>query len=92
MGRSVWGDWRSTSFQILGFDVLLDEGGVPHLLEVNAKPSLAIDTCYSIGHSSFEVPPEPSSELEEAAILKHEEGRYQRVPLQGASEASCASS
>ena len=64
----VWGDWRSTSFQILGFDVLLDEGGVPHLLEVNAKPSLAIDTCFSVGHSSFEVPPEPSSELEEAAL------------------------
>ena len=29
--------------QILGFDVLLSEGGKPYLLEVNANPSLRID-------------------------------------------------
>ena len=32
-----------TCFQVLGFDVILDEDLNPHLLEVNAGPSFAID-------------------------------------------------
>ena len=32
-----------TCFQVLGFDVILDENLDPHLLEVNAGPSFAID-------------------------------------------------
>ena len=32
-----------TCFQVLGFDVILDEDLDPHLLEVNAGPSFAID-------------------------------------------------
>ena len=30
-------------FQVFGFDVILDESLKPHLLEVNAGPSLAMD-------------------------------------------------
>ena len=32
-----------TCFQVLGFDVILDENLDPHLLEVNAGPSFAIE-------------------------------------------------
>ena len=35
-------------FQVLGFDVILDESLRPHLLEVNAGPSLAIDAVVPI--------------------------------------------
>mmetsp|Transcript_6950 Transcript_6950/g.18901 ORF Transcript_6950/g.18901 Transcript_6950/m.18901 type:complete len:663 (-) Transcript_6950:71-2059(-) len=33
-----------TAFHIFGFDILLDAAGEPRLLEVNANPSLAVDT------------------------------------------------
>jgi hypothetical protein len=37
-------------FQVFGFDVILDESLRPHLLEVNAGPSLAIDAVVPIDH------------------------------------------
>ena len=36
------GDDSFRCFHILGFDVLLDEDGKPHLLEVNANPAMSI--------------------------------------------------
>eukprot|EP00658_Telonema_sp_P-2_P055105 TRINITY_DN43817_c0_g1_i4.p1 TRINITY_DN43817_c0_g1~~TRINITY_DN43817_c0_g1_i4.p1 ORF type:complete len:236 (-),score=47.61 TRINITY_DN43817_c0_g1_i4:168-875(-) len=35
---------RSRCYQVLGFDVMLDEGGRPFLLEINANPSFAVPT------------------------------------------------
>merc|ERR1711964_613192 len=38
--RRAFGDTeRSRCFQILGFDVMLDKDGMPHLLEVNSHPA-----------------------------------------------------
>jgi len=31
-------------FEILGFDILIDKGGTPWLLEVNHAPSFNVDT------------------------------------------------
>lgn len=36
------------SFQVLGFDVLLDHRFKPYLLEVNNSPSLCIDECFPV--------------------------------------------
>ena len=36
-------DRSHSAFHVVGFDVLLDEAGCPHLLEVNSKPSLGIE-------------------------------------------------
>ena len=36
-----WGDWRSKCFHLLGIDVMLDERGRAHLLEVNCNPAWA---------------------------------------------------
>ena len=35
-------------FQIMGFDVLLDKTGRAHLLEVNANPSMSIDSVHEL--------------------------------------------
>jgi hypothetical protein len=37
------GRWSNPCFQILGLDVLLDEGGHPWLIEINDHPSLRVD-------------------------------------------------
>jgi tubulin polyglutamylase TTLL6/13 len=36
-----WHDGRSRCFEVLGFDIMIDKGGLPWLLEVNWAPSLA---------------------------------------------------
>lgn len=42
--RRAFGDTeRSRCFQILGFDVMLDKDGMPHLLEVNSHPSFQLN-------------------------------------------------
>eukprot|EP00949_MAST-11_sp_MAST-11-sp1_P001257 g1257.t1 len=41
--RAVYGNSSGSSFHLVGFDVLLDESFQPHLLEVNANPSLRTD-------------------------------------------------
>eukprot|EP01047_Picozoa_sp_COSAG01_P019770 COSAG01_NODE_1110_length_11657_cov_5.360616_4_plen_672_part_00 len=38
------GGAASRCFQVLGLDVMIDEGGAPHLLEVNHNPSFAVPT------------------------------------------------
>ena len=35
---------KQRCFQVLGFDVMLDESGAPHILEVNHNPSFAVPT------------------------------------------------
>ncbi|XP_075252922.1 tubulin polyglutamylase TTLL11-like isoform X2 [Convolutriloba macropyga] len=42
-------------FQILGFDILIDENFEPHLLEVNANPSLNLDHEIEIGEDGVTV-------------------------------------
>lgn len=41
-------------FQILGFDVMLDRGLAPHLLEVNSNPSLHVDHEEEVSPGVFE--------------------------------------
>ena len=43
------GDDSFRCFHILGFDVLLDEDGKPHLLEVNANPAMSITREVDLG-------------------------------------------
>ena len=57
-----WGDWRSKCFHLLGIDVMLDERGRAHLLEVNCNPSLGVDAVYTTeGPYAQEPPPPPPS-------------------------------
>merc|ERR1711871_1752580 len=43
-----YGDGEMPCFQMLGFDVILDEGFVPYLLEINNSPSLCIDEAFAL--------------------------------------------
>ena len=66
-----WGEWRSKAFHLLGVDVMLDEGGRAHLLEVNCNPSLGVDTVYVTDGPRAESPPPPhpaTKALVEAAM------------------------
>jgi tubulin polyglutamylase TTLL6/13 len=39
---------EDSHFQVLGFDVLMDQSGCPILLEVNSNPSLKVDAAYPV--------------------------------------------
>ena len=74
-----------TCFQVLGFDVILDENLDPHLLEVNAGPSFSIDTVVPVnprevakGHY---VPNKPAnSRFMDASRVLHECASLDLVP------------
>merc|ERR1719231_89032 len=48
------GDGEIPCFQMLGFDVILDEEFKPHLLEINNSPSLCIDEAFPLDPSSVD--------------------------------------
>ena len=74
-----------TCFQVLGFDVILDENLDPHLLEVNAGPSLAIDNVVPVdprevrkGHYAPSKP--ANSRFMDASPVLHECASLDLVP------------
>jgi len=44
------GGGEMRSFQVLGFDIILDRDFVPYLLEINNSPSLCIDECLPLDY------------------------------------------
>ena len=74
-----------TCFQVLGFDVILDENLDPHLLEVNAGPSFAIDNVVPVdprevrkGHYAPSKP--ANSRFMDASPVLHECASLDLVP------------
>lgn len=51
--------FHATIFQVLGFDVLIDSKLRPHLLEVNAHPSLRVDFEQPVKAGVVEYVPSP---------------------------------
>lgn len=50
------GDGEIPCFQMLGFDIILDEKFKPHLLEINNSPSLCIDEAFPLDPGSVASP------------------------------------
>ena len=50
---------REHCFHIFGFDVILDGGARPYLLEVNTNPSLGIDSVFPTEGPAAASPPAP---------------------------------